>query len=55
MVENTLDEETETLGVYGIQLRASRGGLEDNQLVTAAKYCGKWLVDNNKLQRIKQP
>ena len=46
MDENTLDEETEAGGAGGRQLR--RGTLGDHELVTAPKYCGKWLVDENK-------
>ena len=27
----------------------------DHELVTARKYCGKWLVDENKWMGVKQP
>ena len=54
MVENTLDDETGVRG-FGVKLlRESRGTLGDHELVTAPKYCGKWLVDDNKWQRVKQ-
>ena len=55
MVEETLYEETEAGGVYGRRLRSRRRTLGDNELVTAPKYCGKWLVDDNKSRRVKQP
>ena len=55
MVENTLDEETEAWGVDVRQLRARRGALRYHKLVTAPKYCGKWLVGENKWWRFKQP
>ena len=42
-------------GGDGIRLRARRGTLVDHDIVTAPKYCGKWLVDENKLRRVKQP
>ena len=54
MVENTLDEETEAGGVHRRRLRARRGNLGDHELVTAPKYCGKRLVDENKWRRVKQ-
>ena len=53
MVENTLDEETEAWGVDVRQLRARRGALRYHKLVTAPKYCGKWLVGENKSRRGK--
>ena len=52
MVENTVDEETEAGGVDGIRLRARRGALKDHELVIAPKYCGKWIVDENKWRRV---
>ena len=55
MVDNTLDEEVEAGGVDGRGLRARRGTFRDQELVTATKYCGKWLGDENKRQRFKQP
>ena len=55
MVENTLDEETEAGGVDGRRLRARKGALGDHELVAAPTYCGKWLVDENKWRRVKQP
>ena len=55
MVDNTLDEETEAGGVDGIQPKSRRGALGDHELVTAPKCCGKWLVDENKWRRVKQP
>ena len=55
MVENTLDEDTDAGGVDGIWMRSRRGSLGDHELVTAPKYCGKLLVDENKWQRVKQP
>ena len=55
VVENTLDGEAEARGVDGIRLRARRGDLGDYELVTARKYCGKGLVDENKWWRFKQP
>ena len=55
MVENILDEETDTKGVDGRRLRARRGTLGDHTLMTAPKYCGKWLVDENKRRRVKHP
>ena len=48
MVENTLDEETETGWVDVRRLRARRGALRVHELVTAPKDCVKWLVDYNK-------
>ena len=53
MVENTLDGETEAREVNGRWLRVRRGTLEDHELLTAPKYCGKFLVDKNKWQRVK--
>ena len=35
-------------------LIARRGTLSYHDLVTAPKYCGKWLVDENKWRRVKQ-
>ena len=55
MVENTLDEETEAGGDDGIRMIARRGGLGYHELVAAPKYCGKWLVGENKWWRAKQP
>ena len=55
MVEETLDEETKAYGVNGGRLRTRRGTLREHELVTATKYCGKWLVDENKWRRVKQP
>ena len=55
MVENTLDEETVAVGVYGRRLITRRGTLGDHKIVTAPKYCGKWFVDENKWWRVKQP
>ena len=55
MVENTLDEETEAGGVGGRWLRSRRETLGDHELVTAPKYCGKCLVDENKWQKVKNP
>ena len=42
-------------GVDGRRLRASRVTLGDHEIVTAPEYCGKWLVDENKWRRVKQP
>ena len=47
MVENKIDEYTEAGGVDVIRLISRRGALGDHELVTAPKYCGKWLVDEN--------
>ena len=55
VVENTLDEEIEAGGVDGRQPRAMRGALGDHEIVTAPKYCGKWLVDENKWRGVKHP
>ena len=55
MVDNTLDEETEAGGVDVRRLVARIGTLGDHELVTDPKYCGKWLVDENKWWRVKQP
>ena len=55
MVENTLYEETEDGGVDGIRNRSNRGDLGDHELVTDPKYCGKWIIDENKWQRVNQP
>ena len=55
MVEKKLDEETEAGGVNGRRLRERRGYLGDHELVTYPKYCGKWLVDENKLWRVNHP
>ena len=54
MVENTFDEDTEAGGVDIRRLIARRGTLGEHELVTAPKYCGKWLVDENKWRRVKQ-
>ena len=54
MVEKKLYEEIESKGVDKRQLRVRRGVLVDHELVSAPKYCGKWLVDENKWQRVKQ-
>ena len=35
-------------------MRDRRGALGDHELVTSPKYCGKWLVDENKWWRVKQ-
>ena len=40
MVDNTLDEDTEDVGVDGRWMRAKRGALGDHDLVKAPKYCG---------------
>ena len=55
MVENTLYEETEAGGVGGRRMRAMRETLGDHEFVIAPKYFGKWLVDENKWCRVKQP
>ena len=55
MVDNTLDEDTEASGVDGRRMMSSGGTLGDLKLVTAQTYCGKWLVDENKWRRVKQP
>ena len=55
MVDNTLDEETKAGGADGRRLRARRGDLVDHELVTSPKYCGKWLVDENKWWRVNHP
>ena len=54
MAENTLDEETQAGGVDGRRLRARREALGYHEIVTAPKYCGKWLIDENKWWRVKQ-
>ena len=41
--------------VDGRRLGARRLDLGGHELVTAPKYCGKWLVDENKWRRVKQP
>ena len=52
----TLDEEAEAGGGGdGRRLRPRRGVLGDHELVIAPKYCGRWLVDENKWWRAKQP
>ena len=48
MVENTLDEDTEAGGGDVRLLRERRGALGDHEIATAPKYCGKWIVDDNK-------
>ena len=48
MVENTLDEETESRVFDGTRLRARRGTLGYHEILTPPKYCGKWIVDENK-------
>ena len=53
--DNTIYEETEAGGVDVIQLRSRRGYLLYHELVTAPKYCGEWLVDENKWHRVKHP
>ena len=53
MVENTLDAEEEVSGVEGIRPRARRGTSGDHELVTATKYCGKFLAEDNKWWRVK--
>ena len=55
MVDNTLDEETESGGVNGRRPREMRRALGDHDLLTAPKYCGKCIVDENKWRRIKNP
>ena len=55
MVENVLDEETEAVGVNRRRPRARRRALGDHELVTAQKYCGKCLVDENQWRRVKRP
>ena len=54
MVENTLDENKDTGRVYGRLLRSKRGDLGDHELVTAPKYCEKWIVDRHRWWRVKQ-
>ena len=48
MIENKIYEETKAGGVDGGRLRAQRGTLAYHELVTAPKYCGRWIVDENK-------
>ena len=55
MSDNTLDEDTVSGGVDGRRMRARRGTLGYHELVTAPTYGGKWIVDKNKLKRVKQP
>ena len=55
MVEITLDEEKEAGGFDRRRLREKKGALGDNELVTAPKYCGTLLVDENRWRRVKQP
>ena len=50
-----IDEYTEARGVGGRWMRARRGDLGYHELMTAPKYCGKWLVHENKWWRVKQP
>ena len=54
IVDNTLDEETETGDINGIRLKERMGTLGDHELVIAPKYCGKWLVDKKKWWRVSQ-
>ena len=54
MVDNTLDEDTESGRVDGIQTKARRETLGDHDFLTDPKNCGKWLVDENKWRRVKQ-
>ena len=44
MVENTLDEETESGGVDGRRLREIRWVLGDHEIMTDPKYCGNGLL-----------
>ena len=53
MVDNTLDEDTEAGGVEGRRPRERRGALGDHELLKYPTYCGKWLIDENKRQRVK--
>ena len=53
MVDNTLDEDTEAGGFDWRLMKSRRGTLGDHELVTAPKYCVKWLVDENKWRRVK--
>ena len=43
------------LGVYVRRTRSRGRALGDHEIVTAPKYFGKWLVDENKWRRAKQP
>ena len=53
MVDKRLDEETESGGFDRRRKIARRGNLGDHELMTAPKYCGKWLDDENKWRRVK--
>ena len=55
MVDKKIGEDTDDGGVDGIKLIGRRGTLGDHAILTASKYCGKWLVDENKWRRSKQP
>ena len=55
MVDNTLDEYTEDVGVNGRRMIERRRTLGYHKLAKAPKYDGKWLVDENKWRRVKQP
>ena len=52
MAEKKIDEETEAGGVDSRRMRSRMGTLGDHELVTAPKYCGKWLVDENTWRRV---
>ena len=54
MVENTLYEQERDSKDYGIRIREKRGSSGDHELMTAPKYCVKWLVEENKWRRVKQ-
>ena len=54
MVENTLEDEIDSGGIDRRRLLSRSGTLGDHELVTAPKYCGKWIVDENKWQRVNQ-
>ena len=55
MIDNTLDEYTEA-GRFDVrQPKARIGTLGEHEIVKDPKYFGKWLVDENKWQRVKNP
>ena len=55
MVYNTLDEYTEAGGVDVRRSRARKGSLGYHENLIYPKDFVKWLVDENKWRRVKQP
>ena len=53
MFDKTLYGKIEAGGVDGRRMGATREALRYHELVTAPKYCGKWIVDYNKWGSVK--